>query len=229
MDVIIDSALQRLEKEALEGMPDIEESWAKFETALKEKQPKNKRRYVKFALAASLALVLLLSTQSEKVIAFKNEVFRWIVKDDQGTTISEVENPAIDPGEYKGLSFEEAQEMTLFHLLKPGFLPAGIKEPPEIEIVVNEYPVLSVKMQYEGEKEELLIILQESSSGNMQTNTYVPKNVECREISLGSKNIVFIDAKSTIIAQWTENGIRYSVRSFGIKEQDVLKVIDHLQ
>lgn len=119
--------------------------------------------------------------------------------------------------------------MTLFYLLNPKFLPAGIKEPPEIEMVVNEYPVLSVRMQYKGVKEELLIILQESSTGNMQTNTYVPENVEYRKISLGSKNIIFIDAESTIIAQWTENGIRYSVRSFGIKEKDMLKIIEHLK
>lgn len=230
MDVIIDSALQRLEKEALEGMPDIEESWAKFETALKEKQHKQKKHsYAKLALVASLALVLLLSTQSEKVTAFKNEVFRWVGKYDQSTVISEVENPAIAPGKYNNLSFEEAQAMTLFHLLKPQFLPVGIKEPPEIEVVVNEYPVLSVRMQYKGVKEGLLIILQERSSGDMQTNTYVPENIEYREISIGSKDIVFINAESTIIAQWTENGIRYSVRSFGIKEPDVLKVIEHLK
>jgi hypothetical protein len=231
VDTTIKAALKQLEKEAVEGMPDIETSWAKFETNLKEKQLKQKKHsYLKLAFVASLALVLLLSTQSEKVTAFGNEVYQWIGKDqEQGTIISEVENPAIEPGTYKDLSFDKAQEMTLFHLLKPEFLPAGIKEPPEIEMVVHEYPVLSVKMYYKGVKEELLIISQESSSGNVQKNTYIPENVECKTISLGGKNIIFINAESTIIAQWTENGIRYSVRSFGIKEQDVLKIIEHLK
>lgn len=107
MDLIIDAAIQQLEKEAVAGMPDIDASWDKFEKALKEKQPsKNSRSYLKLALVASLALVLLLSTQSEKVTAFRNEVFQWIGKDqEQGTIISEVENPAIEPGTYKNLSF----------------------------------------------------------------------------------------------------------------------------
>ncbi len=231
MDTIIDAALKQLETEALEGMPHVETSWDKFEKALKEKQPKkSKRYYAKIALIASFALVLLLSTQIERVTAFKNEVFQWIGKDyQQGTVISEIENPTIEPGTYKGLSFDEVQGRTLFHILKPEFLPAGINKTPEIELEVYEYPLLSVKMQFQGDQQKILIFFQEKTSGNMETNTYVPKNAECKELSIGDKNVVFISIANTVKVQWTENGIRYYFTTFGIKEEDVLRIIKSLK
>ena len=227
---LIGAAVNELQKEASADMPDVEASWTKFQAALKEKQNKpNRRLYLKLALAVSIAAVLLLSTQSEKVTAFKNEVFQWIGTNDQGTVITEVENPGIEPGTYEGLSFEDAQEMTLFHLLRPEYLPAGITPQPEIEIEVIEYPLLSVKMQYEGEQGEILLFSQEKTTGNMRGNTFVPENVECREITLTGKNVVFINAESTIVAKWTEHGIHYNVATYRIEEEDVLKVIENLK
>lgn len=230
MDTVIDGALKQLETEAIEGMPDKETSWASFEMILKEKQSKqNKQSYIKLALVVSLALVLLMSTQSEKVIAFKNEVFQWIGKDDQGTIISEVENPAIEPGTYEGLSFEEAQEMTLFHLLKPEFLPSETQQTPEIELVVHDYPILSVRMQFAGNQGEMIYLSQGNSSGNMKRNTFIPDNVDYEEISVGERNILLVQQETAINVQWTENGIHYYLRTFDISKEDVLNIIENLK
>ena len=228
--MIIDTTLNQLEKEALEGMPDVETSWAKFETALNEKYPKKRKiPYAKFALVASVALALLLSTQSEKVTAFKNEIFQWIVKDaGQGAIVSEVENPIKEPGVYTGLSFEDAQEKTVFHLLKPEYLPAGIKPNPEVELEVYEYPIVSVKLEFEGDQNKTLIILEENSPGNMQTNTFVPENVKLKEMKIENRNVLVFSREGTTVVQWAENGIHYSIRTYGIKEEDVFKVIKTL-
>lgn len=119
--------------------------------------------------------------------------------------------------------------MTLFHLLRPEYLPAGITLQPEIEIVVIEYPVMSVRMQYEGEQGEILLFSQEKTTGNMKRNIFVPENVECREISVENRKILFIEQDAAINAQWIENGIHYYMRTFGIKKEDVLKIIKTLQ
>lgn len=233
IDDLISESLKQLEKEAELGMPDPETAWMDFEKALKRKKSRHsinyKKHYAKIALIAVLAVAILLSSQSEKVTAFKNEVFVWFTKDTgKEKLITQTENPNIEAGMYNNLTFEEAQEMVMFHLKLPDALPEGINETPEIDVEVIEYPFVTVTMNFEGQKGKKITLFQENSTGDRQQNTFVPENVDTERFYVKGKEVIFIGQNSVLTAQWTDNGIWYQIIARKITKNEFLKILNNI-
>lgn len=222
MDLIIETSLQKLAVEAESGMPDPGVAWTNFEHGLKQKRRhKIFGRIPRLALAATLTAAILLSSQSEKVTAFKNQVFVWVSQEaGKEKIIKEVENPGIEDGTYKGLTFEEAQEMVLFSLKKPGTIPEGMDPSPQIDIQVIEYPLVSVAMRFTGEDGKELFFQQENSTGNREESTFVAEDCNVEKMFIKGKEVLVITNENTFLAKWNDNGIWYELFTVGLERDE---------
>ncbi|WP_227764388.1 DUF4367 domain-containing protein [Zhaonella formicivorans] len=234
MDRIIAAALKELEVEAEQGMPDVNVAWANFEKRVQVRESKHKTDHKKnrkrLALVVAAAIIILFSIQNQKVTAFKNEIYEWIGKDENNITIiTEQENVTAENGRYTGLTFEEAQGMTIFHLVKPTYLPSDFENSPEIEVIINNYPLALVKMTYTGADNKFLSLVQENSAGEEKRNTFVPENVEVENIKLDNKNITLLKIDNSLSAKWTYNGIKYTLSANFIEQEILLEIIKNLK
>lgn len=231
LDNLIIQAIKATELEAENVMPNLEDAWKDFEEKLKIKCKKHNNNKIfnkSIALIAGFILVILAFSQNS-VVAFKNEIFKWIGKDSKNNTIIvEQKNPQVEEGIYTNLTLTEAQEKVLFHIVTPAFLPKGLDDTPSIEVTTYEYPYAIVIQTYQGEGGKVLVIGQDSSPVKEQKNTFIPENTNIKRMNIKDNDVILVEKNRSYYAWWEENGINYTINAIDISMNDVIRVIENL-
>lgn len=235
-DELLDELIKKSLTEMIDGQEvniDVEEAWKRFQARAENQGLKLNRKRVprlyKIALVASVAIVLAVAFVPNQVIAFKDHIYTWISRSDNGPTmISENINPEIKPGKYKNLDFEWAQTMTIFYLKYPSYLPTQIGTEPQIEVDVDIPPYAQVTMDFTtGEKR--LIIKQENLGEEASKNTFIPQNSGMETITIDNKEITVVNRGENFQAAWIDSSIKFTLLAKGLLMESVEKIIKGLK
>ena len=207
---------------------ELEEKWRDFEKRKKQQRPKRGVSSRLIIVAASLLIVLGVTLMNTPVvIGFKDNLFQWVTKTNQGgTVISEKRNPEYKAGTYHNLTWEEAKSMVSYELKYPQYIPENLPSLPEISLSAEEYPISEVTIKYI--EEEISIIIKQRNLGiNENRNTYAPQNAEHRKLPVrNGLEVIVLENGNGLKLIWTENNVKFEVLSKGIPEEEIIKVIN---
>ncbi len=211
---------------------ELEEKWRDFEKRKKQQQKPKKFAPGKLIIVAASVLIVFLVTamNSAVVIGFKDNLFQWVTKTNQGgIVISEKRNPEYKAGTYHNLTWEEAKSMVSYELKDPQYIPEILPSPPEISLSAEEYPLSEVTIKY-IEEETSLKIKQRNMGINENRNIYVPQNAEHRKLPVrNGLEVIVLENEGGLKFIWIENNVRFEVLAKEIPEEEIIKVINGLK
>lgn len=209
---------------------DIEEKWNDFEKRIAQKNHKKYRNhFVKIVAVVAITILTIPLILPDKVDAFKNDVFEWFnITSDNTTIITETQNPEIKPGKYSNISFEEANNLTLFNLKYPKCIPSCLQENLIINAEVNPSSKTVITILIKNE-DKCLIIRQEKLILHESSTTYVPENEVIEKINIDGKVIKHIKNEQNHQYFWTLSSVQYTLMSKNIPHDEMIKVIEGLK
>ncbi len=240
-----DKQLDKYIKENLKAMidgpvpVDIEKSWEDFEQRLTEEKNTKRsdvtpslksKRFVSIAVVMVFTIITTALIVPQEVQAFKDRIFQWFsISEDNYTVIKDEVNPDVEPGFYDQVTLEEAQNLTIYPVKVPNYLPDTLDNPPRISVNVGEYPFAVTDLQYVSE-EAFLSIRQQNLIGENSSNTYVPNNLEVEKVTLFDNETEALMIKKDTDYQiiWTLNSIKYTLTSKNVPFQRLMKIIESL-
>jgi len=232
----LDKYIRNSLKLMIEGPVPIDEKkmWEDFLKRLEQQQELEKRKQIQKKCLTALAAVLILTIAPasflapNKVTAFKEDIYQFFFRNDNETLIKETVNPPVNNGEFKDITFEKAQELTVFQLKYPGFLPLGLNSQPRINVSVKEPPLAQVEIIFRQD-DKYLNFGQKTNLVSKKSNIHIPKDTAVKKELINNVEILFIQKDNFLSAFWNENSIHYTMSCQNLDNQDIIKIIQNLK
>jgi len=257
-----DIELEKLIKDSVREMvesaapPPLEESWARFEKKLKDKQPnlvkhhiiKNKNPLpLRLAIAAGI-IVLLAGTLSisfpTKARALGVKIVNIVGTLISGTQINvrteykhnEPGQPTppgegvreVEIGQETVVSIDEARSACPYPLVIPEYLPPGfVLDTVKFQEMVK--PVVKVTMRFTGPDSSCFLFTQVNSPGEYaQGYGYDLEDATVQDFIAGENNGKLVTFKNNKIKfMWIKQGVIYSLEG-NLPKEDTLKIIQSM-
>lgn len=208
-----------------------EKPWNDFEERLKTQKKKTKIKTFSYYMILIIASIILLNTIFAfplDVTTFQVDIHKWYYENEEDNQIlTEQPNQNTSPTVNDRLSFEEAQELTVFHLKYPRYLPNGIKNNPYVEVHLGIEPRATVTMNFEGDFN--LSLRQRYIGDNESSNTFIPQNNEIETIELNNTELTVVTSEYGIRVTWIVNLISYTLIINDIPWDEVTNIIKNLK
>lgn len=216
---------------------DIDKCWEDFEKKLQAEEKSKKKKVnnkllVAFVASIILTLITIPALFPEQVTAFKNSIFRTVHYEQGQRIITDKINPEVIEGEYNNITFEEAQSLTVQHLLYPEYLPGNYKNMiPQVDVTINNHPDSLTTITFKNSDDEFIVLVQESLVGERENRTYVPQNVDIETVNLlnDEREFLLFKVSDTLYRiNWIKNSMQYTLTTSNIDLKDIVRIIDSM-
>ncbi|KJS20857.1 MAG: hypothetical protein VR72_14020 [Clostridiaceae bacterium BRH_c20a] len=235
----LDKYIKNSLKLMIEGPAHIdgEKMWEDFSIRLKQQQELEKRKHKKqiqkkYLTAVAAILILTITTVSlfspSKATAFKENIYQFFSLNNNETIIKKTVNPQISNSEFKDITFEKAQELTVFQLKHPGYLPPELNSKPEINVFIKDAPLTQVEMIF-NQEDKYLSFVQKNNLVSKKGNIHIPKDTDVKRELINNVEIVLMQKDDSLSAFWDENSIDYTINSKNLDLEDIIQIIKNLQ
>ncbi len=254
-----DSELEQIIKEAIRKEvesavpPPLEESWAKFEKKLQEREKalqKTKKKSLLFKLAASAGIIMVLTTAfavstpenaraiGEKIL-YSVETLLGGTQMNVRTGYKHSEPGQLPPPEEgfselplekeKIISLEEMKKISPFPVLVPGYIPAGYTL-DHIEFQPMAEPLAKISLLYNNSNGNE-IVLEEINvpNGYVQGHGYDIEDAVTEDIKVG-KNTgqLFLFKDESLRMTWINNSVLFTLNG-KVSKKEALKIAESME
>lgn len=234
MDKLIEASVKDMMDAPLPIDTDL--AWEDFERRLNEvkaQENKAKKRYIGLLVAAITTLIIILpfTFKATEVTAFKSTLFRWwgTAEEGEGTVIAEKFNTQVSPGKYSNLTLEEAQELTIYHMKQPTYVPDSFSGEPAISVEITVAPAIKSEIKY-VDGSDFLIVQQKNRLGDSTLNTHLPSNADKEEVILkDGVTAIYFETENTNTIRWFESSMQYNIITNQLGMEELVKIAKGLK